>query len=140
MFEIEVREIQTANQEMIAKFQAMEARSAQLDAETKRWQRLPGEDVTSSLALENLLMSQARLADAEFEFLQSQLTYNLAQMNLKRSTGLLLQTEGVSVSCSEGCDIPIQILDKQPTGQAVSTLLNEPAQPGFENDYYIPNK
>jgi outer membrane protein TolC len=110
--EVAVREIQTSGQEMLAKFMAMEARAGQLDAETKRWQRLPGEDVAASLALENLLTSQARLAESEYEYLQSQLTYNLAQMNLKRATGLLLQTEGISISCAEQCGLPTNFLDK----------------------------
>ncbi len=43
--EVAVREILASRQEMYAKSQAMQARSAQLDAMTKRWQQLPGEDV-----------------------------------------------------------------------------------------------
>ena len=110
--EIAVREIQTSNQELVAKYHAMAARNAQLDAQTKRWQRIPGEDVSASLALENLLVSQERLAEAEFDYLQSQLTYNLAQMNLKRATGLLLQTEGIQIGESVECDLPIHVLTK----------------------------
>ena len=110
--EIAVREIDTSSQEMKAKYQAMVARSAQLDALTKRWQRLPGEDVSASLALENLLVSQERLAESEFDYLQSQLTYNLAQMNLKRSTGLLLRTEGVNIGTAVECGLPTHVLSK----------------------------
>lgn len=110
--EVAVREVQTSSQEMAAKADAMEARSAQLDSLTKRWRRLPGEDVTAVLALENLLVAQERLADAEFDFLQSELTYNLALMNVKRASGMLLQTEGVSIS--ENCEgnLPIHTLSK----------------------------
>jgi outer membrane protein len=104
--EVAVREIQASRQEMYAKSQAMQARSAQLDAMTKRWQQLPGEDVSASLALENLLTSQRILAEAEFEFLQSQLTYNLAQMNLKRVTGLLLRAEGIGIGEAIECGLP----------------------------------
>lgn len=118
--EIAVREIQTASQEMEAKRQAMDARGAQLDSLTKRWQRLPGEDVSAALALENLLVSQERLADAEFEYLSSQLTYNLAQMNLKRATGLLLQAEGIAVgeTCAGG--LPTHVITKE--GVAIDAM------------------
>ncbi len=126
--EVAVREIDTSNQEMVAKHEAMEARSAQLTALTKRWEKLPGEDVSSALALENLLVSQERLADAEFEYLQSQLTYNLAQMNLKRATGLLLRTEGIQIGEKVDCDLPTHTLsvskashlDSGMTSQAVA--------------------
>ena len=126
--EIAVREIDTSSQEMQAKRQAMEARSAQLDALTKRWKRLPGEDLSASLALENLLVAQERLADAESEYLQSQLTYNLAQMNLKRSTGLLLRTEGINIGSTLESDLPTHVLSK---GQMIA---------GYENAAPIPQQ
>lgn len=110
--EVAVREVQTSSQEMFAKSQAMEARSAQLDSLTRRWQQLPGEDVAASLALENLLVAQENLANAEFEFLQSQLTYNLSLMNLKRSTGLLLQSENIVIGEDCQCDLPTHVLSK----------------------------
>ena len=113
---------------MQAKRQAMEARSAQLDALTKRWKRLPGEDLSASLALENLLVAQERLADAESEYLQSQLTYNLAQMNLKRSTGLLLRTEGINIGSTLESDLPTHVLSK---GQMIA---------GYENAAPIPQQ
>ncbi len=120
--EIAVREIQTSNQELVAKYQAMTARAAQLDAQTKRWQRLPGEDVSASLALENLLVSQERLAEAEFDYLQSQLTYNLSQMNLKRATGLLLRTEGVQIGETIECDLPRHVISKTSNTAAVAPV------------------
>ena len=112
--EVAVREIQTSNQEMFAKSEAMQARAAQLDSQTKRWRRLPGEDVSASLALENLLLSQERLAESEFSFLQSQLTYGLAQMNLKRVTGLLLRAEGVQIGETIENGMPTHVLSKSP--------------------------
>ncbi len=101
---VAVREIETAGQELHAKLEAMNARAAQLDALTLRWEALPGEDVTASLALENLLDAQDRLAQAEYDFLQSQLTYNLALMNIKRATGILLQSENIQMgeTCMDG--------------------------------------
>lgn len=110
--EVAVREIETSGQELSAKNEAMTARAAQLTALTKRWEQLPGEDVSAALALENLLVSQERLAEAEFNFLESQLTYNLALMNLKRATGLLLRTEGVQVGETTQDGLPTQVLSK----------------------------
>jgi outer membrane protein TolC len=110
--EVAVREIETSAQELIAKKEAMVARDAQLSALTKRWQQLPGEDLSAVLALENLLTSQERLVAAENEFLQSQLTYSLAMMNLKRSTGLLLQAEGINVAEMNDGDLPALVAEK----------------------------
>ncbi|MEM7455661.1 MAG: TolC family protein [Planctomycetota bacterium] len=110
--EVAVREVQTSSREMFAKAEAMNARAAQLEALTRRWQELPGEDVTASLALENLLEAQERLANAEFEFLQSQLTYNLALMNLKRASGMLLQTENIQIGEMCESDLPTSVILK----------------------------
>ncbi|QDV40495.1 Outer membrane efflux protein [Stieleria neptunia] len=98
-FEVEVaaRECMTSQTELSTKQQAMQARAAQLDALTKRWQQLPGEDVTASLALENLLIAQDALAGAEYEYLQSQLTFKLSIFNLKRATGTLMESRPIEV-------------------------------------------
>lgn len=123
--EVAVREISTSSQEMLAKKLAMDARSAQLNSLTRRWEQLPGEDVSSALALENLLVSQERLAESESEFLQSQLTYNLALMNLKRATGLLLRTEGISIGYNIECDLPTHVLTKSSVAPIESVPLSE---------------
>lgn len=110
--EVAVRETQTSFQELSAKQQAMQARENQLNQLTQRWERLPGQDVSASLALENLLSSQDRLSDAEYQFLKAQMTYSLSLTNLKRSTGTLLQSESVSIArgCAHG--VPIQMISK----------------------------
>ena len=112
--EVAVRELRTSQNETHTKYQALAARAMQLDALTKRWERLPGVDLTTSLALENLLIAQEHLERAEFEYLQSQLTYNLALVNLKRATGLLLQHEQVDIGldCGSVCEPPAHILQK----------------------------
>ena len=115
--EVAVREVETSGQEMFAKWEAMQARVAQLDSMTRRWEQLPGEDVTASLALENLLLAQQRLADTEFEYLQSQLTYNLALMNLKKASGTLLRAEGVVVGETCEGDLPTYIITKESAGE-----------------------
>jgi hypothetical protein len=78
--------------------------------------------VSASLALENLLVSQERLAEAEFDYLQSQLTYNLSQMNLKRATGLLLRTEGVQIGETIECDLPRHVISKTSNTAAVAPV------------------
>lgn len=110
--EVAVREVQTSQKELSTKHAAMTARATQLDSLTKRWQMLPGEDVTASLALENMLIAQERLAQSEFEYLQSQLTYNLSLVNLKKATGTLLQHEQVDISRVCDCGLPTNIASK----------------------------
>ncbi len=109
---IAVREIETSQQELFTKEQALAAREDQLNYLTKRWERLPGEDLTASLMLENILNAQDRLVQAEYEYLQSQITYILSLTNLKRVTGTLLEHEMVIVgrTCMDG--LPTQVLDK----------------------------
>lgn len=110
--QVAVREISTSQRELFAKEEAMLARKEQMDYITERWQRLPGEGVSASLTLENLLSAQEMLAAAEYAYLQSQMTYNLSLMNLKRSTGTLLQHESVSLSRTCIGGLPTQIASK----------------------------
>ena len=111
--EIAVRELETSQQELSTKKSVMKSRQMQLDVSKRRWQELPGEDLSSSLALENLLLIQDRLLESEFGYLQSQLTYNLALMNLKKATGLLLQQEGIGIGRGCICQLPTTIVDKE---------------------------
>ena len=110
--EVAVRELETAHNELLTKCKAMEAREAQLTALVQRWSRLPGEDVTASLALENLLNAQDRLAADEYEYLKAQLTYNLSLVNLNRAAGLLMQHEQVAVGRACVCNLPQHVLEK----------------------------
>lgn len=96
--EVAVRELSTSLQEMSAKGEAVHAREAQLSSLQRRWKALPGEDVATSLALENLLVAQERLQEAEHEYLRSIMTHNLATITLKQARGTLLQEENISVS------------------------------------------
>ncbi len=105
--EVAVREVKTSEGELKAKKAAMEARAKQLKALMIRWEKLPGENVTATLALENLLLAQERLQVAESEYLRSQLTYNLSFMNLKRATGTLLSRENITVGRSFDGKLPV---------------------------------
>ncbi|MCA9053197.1 MAG: TolC family protein [Planctomycetaceae bacterium] len=106
--EVAVREVETSQKELLAKAAAVEARKEQLSTLEQRWERLPQEDLTATLVLENILTAQDRLAEAEFGHLQSQVTYNLSLTNLKRATGSLLQHELVSIERYCQCGVPAQ--------------------------------
>jgi len=101
---------------VFAKEQAMDARNRQLEYLTQRWEKLPGQDLSASLALENLLNAQTQLGQAEYDFLQSQMTYNLSLTNLKKSTGTLLQHESVSLSDTCVGKLPTRIASKPNLG------------------------
>ena len=109
---VSVREVETALAEMLSQHRAMTASAAELKHLEQRFERLPGEDGTASLMLDNLLLAQNRLATNEFNFLTAEVTYNLALWNVKKSTGELLQTEQVSWNraCVDG--LPTLIVDK----------------------------
>lgn len=98
--------------ELTTKQRAMTSRQAQLNAITARWERLPGEGASAALTLENLLIAQDQLAASEFDYLTSQLTYNLSLINLKKVTGLLLQSEQVDIGRMCECGLPTAVLDK----------------------------
>ena len=112
-----VRELQTSMNELGTKQAAMLARANQLDSMTARWEQLPDDQSNKSLALENLLLVQNQLAGSELEYLTAQLTYNLSLVNLKRVTGVLLQSDQVNISKFCECDLPRNVLSKQPSAE-----------------------
>lgn len=130
--EVAVREFMTSQTELSTKQQAMMARNVQLDALTKRWEQLPGEDVSASFALENLLSAQESLAQSEFEYLQAQLTFKLSIFNLKRATGTLLQSEQVSIGRACACNVPEQIASKPELGNPQFTPAMVPGEVIYE--------
>jgi len=133
---VAVRELRTSYQEMGAKMRSMQAAGAEVNYISERWKALGGEDRAASLMLEDLLSAQTRLADAEFGFLSSSLSYNLAQMNYKKAVGTLLQDERVQVSRNCNCNLPGQTVSKAasancncPTGIGVaSASLAQPTE------------
>ncbi|MCA9177040.1 MAG: TolC family protein [Planctomycetales bacterium] len=139
--EVAVRELLTAQNELSTKLRAMRARELQLRSLALRWSSLPGEDVSSSLALENLLHAQERLADAEYEYLKAQLTFNLAFVNLKRAAGLLMQHEEVVVGRAVDCGLPRQVLDKPDLTleeiNPIPALLMPPVDGGYNEEVHV---
>ncbi|NIL98516.1 MAG: TolC family protein, partial [Planctomycetales bacterium] len=124
--EVAVREVQTSFREVQATHQSMKAADQELVYLEKRWEQLAGDDRTGSLVLEDLLAAQERLTEAEFSFLNSEVTYNLALMNLKRATGTLLEYE--QISRGEAChdDLPEIFLHKE---QQSDEQVPPPAEP-----------
>lgn len=88
--ELSVREAETSYREMLSKFQALIAAETESSYLEDRWKVLPGADRGTTLLLEDLLDSQQRLADAEGEFVTSQVAYSVALIRVRRSMGTLL--------------------------------------------------
>ena len=90
----------------------MDAANSEVEYISERWKALGSEDRSASLMLEDLLNAQSRLADSEFGYLTSSVTYNLAQMNYKKAVGTLLQQEFISVCRNCKCCLPGQTAQK----------------------------
>lgn len=105
---VAVGEVKTTYTELATKHQSMRATADELAYIKIRWQHLTGADGKASLVLDNLLRAQDRLADSEYEYLNSLVTYNLAITNLKRAEGMLLQAEGIE--CQRGCECGLPTL------------------------------
>jgi len=135
--DIAVRELNTAYQEIQAKNRALKASEAETKTIEARWARMADGSGQSSLNLESLLRAQERVTEAERDYTESLLTYNLGLINLKKATGTLLQTENVSIAKTftpqEG---PSLYLDKGPStrNQNISQSFNQAVQA----DYGVP--
>lgn len=89
--EIAVREVSTTFGEVQSKYKSMVAAAREVDSTTQRFELLPGEDRAASLLLQDLLLAQERLSAEEFAFVEAQIAYAVAQVELKRATGVLLE-------------------------------------------------
>ena len=94
--ELSVREAETSYREMLGKFQALIAAETESSYLEDRWKVLPGADRSTTLLLEDLLDAQQRLADSEGEFVQSQVTYSIALIRVRRAMGTLLIAQNPS--------------------------------------------
>lgn len=112
--EISVREMQTAYQEMLSHFQAMVAAENEASYLEERWKLLPGNDQSLSFLLENLLDAQVRVAAEEADFVNSQVGYVLSVVNLKRSTGILLN-----------CNLQVDVVNKKVREAPINLPLPE---------------
>ncbi|MCA9063169.1 MAG: TolC family protein [Planctomycetaceae bacterium] len=90
--EVEVanREVETSYREMLGRYQAMVAAQTETAYLEDRFRVLPMAEASAILLLEDLLDSFERLADSESAFVDSQVSYSLAIIQLRRATGVLL--------------------------------------------------
>lgn len=109
---VAVREVETSFDELDTKLSAMNAMKAKTDYILRRWELMPGESQSGSNVLEDLLLTQSHLTRAENEYLSAVVTYNLALVNIKRATGMLLQDEQVSISRTCVNCLPTQLVNK----------------------------
>lgn len=118
--DIAVRELTTSYQEIGAKRRALAATEAEANTIEQRWKRIVDGDGSAALNLELLLRAQERVTEAERDYVNSLLTYNLAMVNLKRANGTLLQSESINVSkdCNDGCG-DINLSKGHPGGQTL---------------------
>ncbi len=135
--ELSVREAETSYREMLGKFQALIAAETESSYLEDRWKILPGADRSTTLLLEDLLDAQQRLADAEGEFVHSQVAYSIALIRVRRSMGTLLiaqnptRVEGVesqseSDIAPEYAPVPANATDPFPSDQPAAPLEISP--------------
>ena len=111
--EIALREVETAHREMQARFESMQAARVDVQYLTERWRLLPGDDRSASFLLEDLLDAQDRLTLEEMRYLESQVAYAIASLNLKRETGVLLQSEQLQPYGQVNNGLPRLTVDRQ---------------------------
>jgi outer membrane protein TolC len=128
---VAVQELRTSLNELATKQLALEAQNQQLQAMSSRWKQMPKQQSSASLALENLLQTQQAVANAEFDYLSSQLTYNLSLVNLKRATGTLLRSEQIDTTRLNHCGVPQNVLSKS---YAVGTNATDDLESGGFSD------
>ena len=116
---VAAREVRTSDREFKARYHSMQAASKRLENIEQRWAALPGVESSIGLYLDDVLTAQEQLANAEFEFAQSETTYNLALMNLKRATGTLLQHEQIQTGVANVDNLPTRVIEKQLTGPQI---------------------
>lgn len=138
--DIAVRELNTAYQEIQAKNRALKASEQEVETIEARWARMADGSGQSALNLESLLRAQERVTEAERDYTESLLTYNLGMINLKKATGTLLQTENVSIGKTfSPQDGPSLHLDKGPTARNQSDGRGEFPESAFP-EYQAPQQ
>ena len=94
--QVSVREVTTAYEELNARYQALQASQAEIDSLQSRSELTSYDGGSGSALVSDLLAAQERLSDAEFDFLNSVVIYNVALVSLDRSMGVLMQTHNVN--------------------------------------------
>lgn len=145
--EVAVREVQTAYQEMFAKDRARIAVESEAETLEARWREL-ADGVSAGLSLEALLRAQERVTDAEYEFARSQLTYNLALINLRHANGTLISivdgpaavqtvVENSVLQPQQSTETQDEYFIDQPDNELIEIAPDYESQ---GNDNFIPNE
>lgn len=92
---VSVREVNTALRKMNAQYAVLQSANTNLKTLEKRQSVDLADGKNGAIFLEDLLDAQDDVTIAEYEFLRSQIGYNIALANLDRATGMLLQTTQV---------------------------------------------
>ncbi len=128
-----VREVHTAGSDVQARYHAMFASAMEIDRLTERWRLLPGEGGEAGFVLENLLNAQVRLGEEEYGFLFALVNNNLAQSNLRRATGTLLQYQQVELVEGSEDGLPVIHTTRVPHGAV-------PTQPEYLDSIGTPSR
>jgi len=96
--ETAVREIATAHREMISHYHAIRGGEAEIEHLERRWRLLPGDQPAAGIVLDDLLNAQERLSRAEASYTDTLVAYNVALVQLKRATGVLLQCQPIETA------------------------------------------
>ena len=93
--QVSVREVNTSLRKMNAQYAILKSAELSLQSLEKRQKIDSGQGRSGVAYLESLLQAQDDLTIAEYDFLGSQVAYNISLSNLDRATGMLLQTSEV---------------------------------------------
>jgi outer membrane protein TolC len=108
--EIAVREVETTYLEMVSKYHACVADKEDVSYQMARWKALPYEQASAGFALDELLYSQDRLAQAELDLVSAEVNYNLSVIGMTRATGALVDAarlEAVLKCASSNASAPV---------------------------------
>ena len=110
--QISLRRVTSAKETLDAAAQAIDAASADLEQNFKRWESFAliegdiADGQTPTTILDQLLDSQERLTAAELVYAQSELELNSAEVALQRTMGTLLMHENVAFGKTCHRDLP----------------------------------
>lgn len=127
--EIAAREIETANRQLQSRLGAIQATQQEIDYLISRWRLLPGEGPDAGVVLDNILSEQERLADTEQAFVLSQVDLNLAQVELLRATGMLLEKKNIEPVTTTREGAPVYELRVGPPSHSAQSEVRDARPP-----------
>lgn len=110
--EIAERELVALSRELDSRFRAMQALRAEINYLFNRWRLLPGEGQDAGVLLDDILSAQERLADAEQAFVGTQVEMGMAQVQLLRATGELLEKQNIEPVAVARDGRPVYLLER----------------------------